>query len=229
MSAYCQILYHLVFRTGSRIDIFLPPFGVVSFVTPSVGDISCTNTKLQNIKKMMKKKFIILLLSIPFLLGCAHKISLKEKFSALKSINYSEFSDMSIINRKGVYFVSYHGATYEIKRSFFTKKISSVEMAFSKDTNVLLTKKDTDYIELALKSFDKIKILSLSIDENGNVFLSLPWHDRCTYHFLKLSSSNTLEDIKKQHYQNYEDNWYMDKECSERRYAEREVVINQVK
>jgi len=164
----------------------------------------------------MRKIFIILLSCLPFLHGCANNKSLKEKFNALKSIDYSEFSDMSIVNRKGVYFVTYHGSTYKIKRSSVTKKISSVEMAFSKDTNVMLTKKDTDYIEHALKSFDKIKVLALSVDEKGNVLLSLPWYDRCTYHFLKLSSLSTLEDIKKQHYQNYEDNWYMDKECSER-------------
>ena len=164
----------------------------------------------------MRKILIILLSCVHFLHGCAHNKSLQEKFNTLKGIDYSEFHDMSIVNRKGVYFVIYHGSTYKIKRSVFTKKISSIEMAFSKDTNVLLTKEDTNYIEHALKSFDKIKVLALSVDEKGNVLLSLPWYDRCTYHFLRLSSSSTLEDIKKQHYQNYEDNWYMNKECSER-------------
>ena len=164
----------------------------------------------------MRKILIILLLCVPFFHGCAHNKSLQEKFNALKGIDYSEYRDMSIVNRKGVYFVTYHGLTYKIKRSFLTKKISSVEMAFGKDTNVMLTKKDKDYIEHALKSFDKIKVLALSVDEKGNVLLSLSWYDRCTYHFLRLSSSSTLEDIKKQYYQKYEDKWYMDKECSER-------------
>jgi hypothetical protein len=164
----------------------------------------------------MRKMLIILLSCIPFLQGCGHNKSLQEKFNALKSIDYSEFSDMGIVNRKGVYFVTYHGVTHKIKRSLLTKKISSIESAFIKDTGVLQTKKDTDYIEYALKSFDKIKVLALSVDEKGNVLLSLPWHDRCTYYFLRLSSSSTLEDIKKKHYKIYENNWYMDKECSER-------------
>lgn len=164
----------------------------------------------------MRKILIVLLSCVPFLHGCAHSESLQEKFNALKGLDYSEFSDMGIVNRKGVYFVTYHGSTYKIKRSSLTQKISSIEIAFSKEKEVLLTKKDTDYIEHALKSFDKIKVLALSVDEKGNVFLSLPWHDRCTYHFLRLSSSSTLEDIKKQHYKVYEGNWYMEKECSER-------------
>lgn len=164
----------------------------------------------------MRKILIILLSCVPLLHGCAHNKSLQEKFNALKAIDYSEFRDMSIVNRKGVYFVTYQGETHKIKRSFFTKNVSSVEMAFGKDTNIILAKKDVDYIEHALKSFDKIKVLALSVDEKGNVLLSLPWYDRCTYHFLKLSTTSTLKEIKKQHYQNYEDIWYMDKECSER-------------
>jgi hypothetical protein len=164
----------------------------------------------------MRKILIILLSCVPFLHGCAHRESLQEKFNALKGIDYSEFSDMSIVNRKGVYFVTYQGIAYKIKRSFFTKKISSIEKDLSKEKEVLLTKKDTDYIEHALKSFDKINVLALSVDEKGNVFLSLPWYEGCTYYFLRLSSSTTLEDIKKQHYKVYEGSWYMDKECSER-------------
>lgn len=151
-----------------------------------------------------------------FFHGCINSESLQEKFNTLKGLDYSEFSNLSIVNRKGVYFVTYHGSTYKIRRYFLTPKKISIEMAFSKEKEVLLTKKDTDYIEHALKSFDKIKVLALSVDENGNVFLSLPWHDRCTYYFLRLSSSSTLEDIRMQYYKVYEGNWYIDKECSER-------------
>ena len=164
----------------------------------------------------MRKLFIIQLFFVAFIQGCAPNKSLQEKFNVLKGIDYSEFKDMSIVNRKGVYFVNYHGSTYKIKRRFFTKNISSIEMAFKKDTNVMLTKEDIDYIKHALKSFNKVKVLALSVDKKGNVLLSLPWYDKCTYHFLRLSSSSTLEDIKKQNYQYYKDNWYMDKECPEK-------------
>ncbi len=163
----------------------------------------------------MRKVLILFLLCIPFLHGCLHKESLQEKFSALKSFDYSEFRNMRIVSRKGLYLVTYHGLVYKIKRSFFTKKISSIEMDLSKE-EVLLTKKDTDYIEHVLRSFDKIKVLALSVDEKENVFLSLPWHEGCTYYFLRLSLSSKLEDFKKQHYKVYEHNWYLDKECSER-------------
>jgi hypothetical protein len=162
------------------------------------------------------KNIFIILMSVFFLHGCAHKESLQEKFNTFKALDYSEFSDLNIENRKGVYFVTYHGSTHKIKRDSFTRKISSIERAFSTEKNVLLTEKDTDYIEHALKSFDKIGALVLSVDQKGNVYLSLPWEDRCTYYFLRLSSANTLDDIKKQYYQKYEDNWYVNKECSER-------------
>lgn len=164
----------------------------------------------------MRKILIALLSCVTFLHGCVHSESLQEKFNALKGIDYSEFSNMTIVNRKGVYFVTYEGIAYKIKRSFITKKISSIEKDLSKEKEVLLTKKDSDYIEHALKSFDKIKVLALSVDEKGNVFLSLPWHEGCTYYFLRLSPSSTLEDFKEQQYKVYEGNWYMDKECSER-------------
>ncbi|BEG99241.1 hypothetical protein [Bacteroides sedimenti] len=164
----------------------------------------------------MRKILIALLSCVLFLHGCTNSKSLQEKFNTLKVLDYSEFSNMCIVNRKGVYFVTYQGMTYKIKSSFLTQKISSIEIAFSKEKGVLLTKKDTDYIEHALKSFDKIKVIALSVDEKGNVFLSLPWYNRCTYHFLRLSSSNTLENIKKLNYKAYDDNWYIDKECSER-------------
>lgn len=163
----------------------------------------------------MRTTLIIIISCFPFLYGCLQNKSLHEEFTTLKGIDYSEFSDMGIVNRNGVYFVTYHGEEYKIKRSFVTKKISSVEIAFSNDKNARLTKEDTYFIEHVLESFDKTKLQALSVDEKGNVLLSLPWYERCTYHFLRLSSSSTLEEIEKQHYQNYEDNWYMDKECSE--------------
>ncbi len=165
----------------------------------------------------IKKIFIILLLGVLSLFGCVHNKSLQEKINALMGTDYSEFSDMSIVNRKGVYFVTYQGVTYKIKKSRAAKKISSIEVAYNKDKKVLLAEKDIDNIEQVLKSFDKIDVLALSVDKNGNVLLSLPWYDRCTYYLLKLSSKNTLEDLKKQNYQNYKGNWYMYKECSETR------------
>jgi len=123
---------------------------------------------------------------------------------------------MSVVNQKGFYFITYQETTYKIKRNPFTQKASSIEKNSSKDEAMSLTKKDIIHIEHALKSFDKIKALALSVDKKGNVFISLPWYNKCTCYFLKLSSSNTLKNIKKQYYTVYEGDWYMYEECSER-------------
>lgn len=64
----------------------------------------------------IKKIFTILLLGVLSLFGCVHNKGLHEKINTLIGIDYSEFNDMSIVNRKGVYFVTYLGITHEIKR-----------------------------------------------------------------------------------------------------------------
>lgn len=147
--------------------------------------------------------------------GCAREERLQERFDSLKNIDYSEFAEMSIVNRKGIYLVTYHGRMRRVKKSLITNSISSVELTSGKNENEIWTKEDTTHVDRALKSFDKIEILALSVDKNGNVDLSLPWYDRCTYYFLKLSPNSTLEGIKKQYYERYEGNWYLDKKCSE--------------
>lgn len=164
----------------------------------------------------MKGIVKILFLCLSFTYGCNSNDSIKEKFNTLKNIDYSEFKNMSIVNRNGIYFVTYNGSTHKIKRSFFTKKVNSVERAFSPETDVLLTKEEIDFVELKLKSFDKIGVMSLSVDEIGNVFISLPWYDRCTYYFLKLAPTNDLQKINKGHYQLFENDWYLYKECCEK-------------
>ena len=164
----------------------------------------------------MRIRSIFLMLCAISFCGCAREESLQEKFDDLKTIDYSEFSEMSIVNRKGIYLVTYHGTMHRVKRSVFTSRISSVELTSGKNKKVLWTKEDTAHVEHALKSFDEIGILALCVDKNGNVDLSVPWYDRCTYYFLKLSPNNTLEEIKKQYYQRHEGNWYLDKQCSKR-------------
>jgi hypothetical protein len=151
-----------------------------------------------------------------FFCGCAGEESLQEKFDDLKIIDYTEFSKMSIVNRKGIYLVTYQGTMHRVKKSFFTSRISSVELTSDENKKVLWTKEDTAHVERALKSFDEIGILALSVDKNGNVEISLPWYDRCTFYFLKLLPNNTLADINKQYYQRYQGNWYLDKRCSMR-------------
>jgi hypothetical protein len=103
--------------------------------------------------------------------GCAREESLQERFDDLKTVDYSEFREMSIVNRKGIYLVTYHGTIHRVKKSLITNRISSAELTSGKDENKILTKEDTTHVDRALKSFDKIEILALSVDKSGNVDL----------------------------------------------------------
>jgi hypothetical protein len=74
-----------------------------------------------------------------------------------------------------------------------------------------------DFVKQRLNSFNKLEVLKLESDAAGNLVLVVPWYDRCTYFLLRLSPDNTLLDLKKEHYQNYIENWYLHTECAERR------------
>ena len=60
-----------------------------------------------------------------------------------------------------------------------------------------------------------ILMFTVTVDRENNLYLTLPWDDRCTYYFIRLSGKNTLKQINKDYYQHYVENWYYDKECSE--------------
>jgi len=162
------------------------------------------------------KGILCVLISVFLLQSCTNEESIRDKFNNLKSIDYSKFKGISIENRKGSYLITYEGSQHLIKRNIFSKKIPSIEKAFREEGQSLLPEKDIDRIENALKSFNKMGILMLSVDEKENLFLSVPWNDRCTYYFLKLSATSTLKELEKQYYQNYENNWYLYKECAEK-------------
>jgi len=166
--------------------------------------------------KLSKRTAIIFQLVIALLYGCKSNDSFQEKFNELRNVDYSQFDNLSIVHRNGIYYVTYHNKEYKIKRSFLSKKISSVETTFGKSKNSLLSEEDTSFIEHALTSFDKIRVQALSVDKNGNIDVSLPWSDKCTYYFIRLSKGSTLKDLSRSYYQNYKGSWYMNKQCSER-------------
>ena len=141
--------------------------------------------------------------------------SIEEKFDTLSNLDYSDFENIRIVNRKGVYFVNYQNNALKIQYSFFKKRIISIEKAYtSKDTEINLSVNDKKIIENALHAFIEMDILILFVDDRANVFISISWSDYCTYNFLKLSNANSLKDIEKQYYQQYKDMWYLHKECS---------------
>lgn len=143
-------------------------------------------------------------------------MDIQNKFELLKEIDYSEFSNVSVVNRKGTYYIEYHNIIYKIKMCALTDRVLTIERinVDNEKTNTI-SKETISFIEDVLKSFREMKILSLSVDEKGNVFLAVPWSDMCTYYFLKLAPDNTLKDIEKQFYKHFEANWYIDKECAE--------------
>ncbi len=163
----------------------------------------------------MKSLIYALLFCMCLFPNCTQNKSLQVKFDTLKNIDFSGFKNMNIVNRKDVYFVTYNDSTYKIKRNLFSKRLS-LEKMYCDNNEISLSKQEITHIDNVLKAFEKIDVLTLSVDEKDNVFISVPWYDQCTYHFLKLSPENTLKDINKQYYHIYEDNWYMDKECAER-------------
>ena len=155
-----------------------------------------------------------ILFCISYLYSCSNNKSLQCKFNTFKNTDFSEFQNTNILYRKGVYFIKYHDTTYVIKRHIFSKQIYYTKDVYNNRENTL-PQKDITIIENILKSFDKLNIQSLSVDNKANIYISVPWANQCTYYFLKLSPKNTLIEIKKQYYQYYKDGLYIDKKCAE--------------
>ncbi len=159
------------------------------------------------------KKYI-LLLSLLLLLSYRQK-DIHEKFNTLKDLDYSEFADMRIVIRGGTYYVWYKEQRLRMEYSFLTKKMHIEKVvAAGEDKTIVLPDEERERIRRAIIAYDKMKVLSVSMDEKENVFVAIPWYDYCTYYFLRLSANSTLESINKQYYKHYEDNWYLTVECS---------------
>ena len=144
--------------------------------------------------------------------------NISDKFKSLKETDFSKFNNVRIVNRKGVYFITYNNLKYKMDNVLCIEKISCPEK-YSANNEEFVIVENTDTIKIlkdVLKAFRKLEVLLLSVDDKGNVFISLPWHDGCTYNFLKLSPKCTLKNLNRLYYQHYEDNWYLDKVCAER-------------
>lgn len=169
----------------------------------------------------MKTKIIfgvaIVLFSVYFINYCTSYENIYDKFNEVKVEDYSSFfDDMTLTIRGGDYYIYYHGFLYKIKRRFLTKKIYSIEEVQTLGEKEIWSEGDIKRLEKAVTSFDEMGILSVSVDSVRNVEVAIRWSDGCTYNFLRLSPKSTLEDIHKQRYQHYEDDWYLDKRCVSR-------------
>lgn len=148
--------------------------------------------------------------------GCKDNMDIQDKFELLKEVDYSKFSNVSVVNRKGTYYIEYHNIIYKIKMCALTDRVLTIErINDDSDKTNTISKETISFIENVLKSFREMEILSLSVDAKGNIYLAVPWSGMCTYYFLRLAPDHSLIDIKKQNYKHYDANWYIDKECAE--------------
>ena len=161
--------------------------------------------------------FILITLSC-FYCSYRNNKDISDKFESFKEKDFSKFNNMHIVNRKGIYFITYHNLKYKISKNYFIEKMSCIEKCYANNEVIaLLESKDTiNILKNTIRYFEELEVLLLSVDDKGNVFISIRWYDRCTYNFLKLSSECTLKDLNKLYYLHYEDNWYLDKVCAEK-------------
>lgn len=111
-----------------------------------------------------------ILFCISHLYSCSNNKSLQCKFNTFKNTDFSEFQNTNILYRKGVYFIKYHDTTYVIKRHIFSKQIYYTKDVYNNRENTL-PPKDITIIENILKSFDKLNIQSLSVDNKANIYI----------------------------------------------------------
>ena len=159
----------------------------------------------------MKKFINIIALFVLFFFDCRNKnADIKLKFNSISKLDFTLYNDVQIIKRNDIYFVEINNQSYKIKKSFLSKSINIVNRDGKKNMSKELKAK----IEKLLSFYDSIEVLSFRVDKVENVYLSIPWHDRCTYYFLRLAKGNTLDSINKKNYSVFDGSWYFDKECS---------------
>lgn len=135
---------------------------------------------------------------------------IKLKFNPIRKLDFTQFNDVQIIRRNDIYFIEMNSQSYKIKTGFLSGKVKFVGNNGTEDISTELEAE----IEKLITFYANMDVLSFKVDKVGNVYISISWHDRCTYYFLKLMKSNSLDDINKKGYKVYEGNWYLDKECS---------------
>ncbi|MDF7820191.1 hypothetical protein P1X15_21405 [Runella sp. MFBS21] len=154
---------------------------------------------------------IALFIFIFIFFDCKNKNDdIKLKFDSISKLDFSIYNDMQITKRNDTYFIEINSQSYKIKKNFLNKNISFLDRNGEKNIPKELKAK----IEKLLSFYDSIEVLLFRVDKVGNVYFSIPWHDRCTYYFLRLAKGHTLDSINKKKYSVYDGSWYFDKECS---------------
>lgn len=163
----------------------------------------------------MKYILLSIFLVLLVLFWYTRRTSLEDRFNKLKRADYSIFNDIEIVHREGLYYITYKSITYKVNRGVFITESLSIEYAYSDNKALELTEYDKEKLKKVICAFNNLDVLAVTVDRENNLYLTLPWDDRCTYYFIRLSGKNTLKQINKDYYQHYVENWYYDKECSE--------------
>lgn len=160
------------------------------------------------------KKFI-LICSILVIYGCSHYNTPQEKFESIQNSNFSDFVDVGIVSRPPVYIVRFHDTLYCVKTHILSNKIKSISYYHNQNaSSVSFNNNNTIYLEYLLHLFDNLDVKAMSVDKKGNVWFSFQFKERCTYSYLKLSPTSSLEECGLQYYKQYNENWFYDVECS---------------
>ena len=161
------------------------------------------------------KRFFFIIYTILILSGCSRYNTPQEKFESLQNSDFSEFIDMGITSRPPVYIVRIHDTSYLVKKHFLSNRIKSITYYGNQNTNsVNFTKQEKKHLEHLLHLFDNLDVRALSVDKKKNVWFSFSFRDLCTYSYLKLSPTSSLEECGFQHYKRYNESWFYDVECS---------------
>lgn len=161
------------------------------------------------------KRFILIIYSILVFGGCSRYNTPQEKFESIQNSNFSDFIDVGIVSRPPVYIVRFHDTSYCVKTHFLSNKIKSITYYNNQNASIMsFSKDDTEHLEYLLHLFDNLDVRAMSVDKKGNVWFSFQFKDRCTYSFLKLSPTSSLEECGLQYYKKYNENWFYDVECS---------------
>ena len=161
------------------------------------------------------KRFILIIYSILVFGGCSRYNTPQEKFESIQNSNFSDFVDVGIVSRPPVYIVRFHDTSYCVKTHFLSHKIKSITYYNNQNASIMsFSKDDTEHLEYLLHLFDNLDVRAMSIDKKKNVWFSFQFKDRCTYSFLKLSPTSSLEEYGLQYYKKYNENWFYDVECS---------------
>lgn len=132
------------------------------------------------------------------------------KFSPISKLDFTQFNDVQIIRRNDIYYIEMNGQSYKIKNGFWGSKSEYIRSNGPGNMSKELETK----IEKLISFYDNIDVLLFKVDKVGNVYISISWHDRCTYDFLKLMKGNSLDQVNNKSYKVYDGNWYLDKACS---------------